>query len=83
MAGITIGAVVALEALFAGPITGASMTPARSLGPAVMASTPETLNTLWLYILAPILGAVISVPWCRSVQPAGTIESEDSLETSD
>ena len=40
MAGLTIGAVVALEALFAGPITGASMNPARSIGPAIMASTP-------------------------------------------
>ena len=83
MAGITIGAVVALEALFGGPITGASMNPARSIGPAIMASTPETLNTLWLYILAPTLGAVISVPWCHSVLPAGQLESEDTLETSD
>ena len=83
MAGSTIGAVVALEALFGGPITGASMNPARSLGPAIMASAPETLNTLWLYILAPTLGAVISVPWCHSVLPAGQLESEDTLETSD
>jgi len=83
MAGITIGAVVALEALFAGPITGASMNPARSIGPAIMASTPETINILWLYILAPTLGAVIAVPWCHSIQPAGDIESDDTLETSD
>lgn len=82
MAGVTIGAVVALEAMFAGPITGASMNPARSIGPAIMAWRPETLNILWLYILAPILGAVISVPWCHSIQPAGLRESEDATEAS-
>ena len=76
MAGVTIGAVVALEALFAGPITGASMNPARSIGPAVMAWRPEAINILWLYILAPVLGAVLSVPWCRSIQPGAVPESE-------
>ena len=69
LAGVTIGAVVALEALFAGPISGASMNPARSIGPAVLAWSPKTLNVLWLYIAAPVLGALIAVPWCRCIQP--------------
>ena len=68
MAGVTIGAVVALEALFAGPISGASMNPARSIGPAVLAWSPKALNVLWLYIAAPVLGALIAVPWCRCIQ---------------
>lgn len=61
-AGIAIGAVVALEALFAGPISGASMNPARSLGPALVSMNFETL---WLYITAPTLGALLAVPACR------------------
>jgi aquaporin Z len=59
MAGIAIGAVVALEALFAGPVSGASMNPARSLAPALVSGN---LSALWVYIGAPILGSVIAVP---------------------
>ena len=69
LAGVTIGAVVALEAIFAGPISGASMNPARSIGPAVLAWSPKTLNVLWLYIAAPVLGPLIAVTWCRCIQP--------------
>ena len=58
MAGVTIGAVVLLEALFAGPITGASMNPARSIGPALLSNN---LNSLWVYLLAPTIGAVLAV----------------------
>ncbi len=64
MAGAAIGSVIALEALFAGPISGASMKPARSLGPAL--STLH-LESLWIYNLAPILGALLAVPTCRLV----------------
>ena len=53
-AAIAIGGTVALDALFGGPITGASMNPARSLGPALVA--PE-LTSLWIYLLAPLVGA--------------------------
>ena len=53
-AGIAIGGVIALEALFAGPICGASMNPARSLAPAVVSGTTAGL---WIYLLAPLLGA--------------------------
>jgi aquaporin Z len=68
MAGIAVGAVIALEALFAGPISGASMNPARSLAPAIVALR---LDFLWLYLTAPILGAVASVAACRCVQEKG------------
>jgi aquaporin NIP len=54
-AAIAIGATVGLDAMFAGPITGASMNPARSLGPAI-ASTDFT--SIWVYLTAPLLGAI-------------------------
>ena len=56
-AGIAIGFTVGLEAMFAGPITGASMNPARSIGPALVSGNMEHL---WLYIVATILGAVLA-----------------------
>lgn len=55
--GLAIGLTVALCALFGGPATGASMNPARSLGPALFAGG-EALSALWLYLLAPPVGAV-------------------------
>lgn len=60
-AGIAIGAVIGLEAMFAGPICGASMNPARSLAPAVVSGHIESL---WLYLLAPVIGAILAVPAC-------------------
>ena len=67
-AGIAIGAVIMLEAMFAGPICGASMNPARSLAPALISGN---LGALWIYLLAPVLGAWLAVAGCRGVQPAG------------
>jgi aquaporin Z len=58
-AGVAIGSVVALEALFAGPICGASMNPARSIAPALVSGHPEHL---WIYIVAPTLGAALAIP---------------------
>lgn len=55
-AAIAIGGTVGLDALFGGPITGASMNPARSLGPALVSGE---LSDLWLYLLAPLLGAAL------------------------
>ena len=66
MAAIAIGAVVGLEAIFAGPVCGASMNPARSIAPAVMAGH---LTHLWLYIVATTLGAVASVGAYRLIKP--------------
>lgn len=57
-AGIAIGSVVALEAMFAGPISGASMNPARSIGPAIVSGHTEHL---WVYVTAPLIGAVLSI----------------------
>lgn len=57
-AGLTIGGTVALCALFGGPLTGASMNPARSLGPAVVSGD---VSVLWLYCAAPVLGALVAV----------------------
>lgn len=57
VAGLAIGAAVGIDCLAAGKCCGASMNPARSLGPAVFAGGPA-LGTLWLYVCAPILGAV-------------------------
>ena len=56
-AAIAIGGTVGLDALFGGPITGASMNPARSIGPAVVSGD---LHALWLYILAPAVGAALA-----------------------
>lgn len=55
-AALAIGATVGLEALFAGPISGASMNPARSLAPALLSGT---WTGQWVYLLAPLLGAVL------------------------
>jgi aquaporin NIP len=55
-AAIAIGGTVGLDALFGGPVTGASMNPARSLGPALVTGN---LQDLWLYLTAPVLGAAI------------------------
>ena len=57
-AGLAIGSVVLLEAMFAGPVSGASMNPVRSIAPAVVAGHTEHL---WVYVLAPIVGAGIAV----------------------
>jgi aquaporin Z len=67
MAGVAVGAVVALEALAAGPICGASMNPARSLGPALVSLS---VDHLWVYLAAPLLGAVLAVPACRCIHEA-------------
>jgi len=55
-AAIAVGATVGLCALVAGPVSGASMNPARSLGPALAAGE---LEALWIYLLAPLLGAAL------------------------
>jgi aquaporin NIP len=64
-AAIAIGATVAVNALWAGPLSGASMNPARSLGPALIAGIGEHQ---WLYVVAPVIGAAIGAmlyQWLR------------------
>lgn len=67
-AGIAVGAVIMLEAMFAGPICGASMNPARSLAPALMSGH---LEHLWIYLAAPPLGAFAAMFACRCVREEG------------
>ena len=65
MASLAIGGTVAAAALVGGPFTGASMNPARSLGPAVVSGQ---LEHLWLYLTAPVVGAAIGVTCYRFVR---------------
>ena len=75
-AGIAVGAVIGLEALFAGPICGASMNPVRSFAPALVSGQ---FQHLWLYLVAPTLGALLAVPACRLVRgPAISPSSSNS-----
>ena len=67
-AGIVVGSVIALEAMFAGPISGASMNPARSLGPALVSGQ---IANLWIYLTAPVIGAGFGVLCCRCVREPG------------
>lgn len=66
MAGVAVGGVIAAEALFGGPVSGASMNPARSLGPAIVSGRFEDL---WIYLVAPLLGATLAVVVHRCIQP--------------
>jgi len=67
-AGIAIGSVIALEAMFGGPISGASMNPARSLAPALVSGN---LQHLWVYLLAPTLGGALAVLSCQLIREPG------------
>jgi aquaporin NIP len=69
-AALAIGATVGLAALFAGPISGASMNPARSLGPALMS---WTWTDQWVYLLAPPLGAVVGAYAYRWLREASDV----------
>jgi len=58
-AGLAIGSVITLEAMFGGPISGASMNPARSIAPSLVSGH---LEQLWIYIIAPVIGAALAIP---------------------
>ena len=70
-AALAIGATVGLEALFAGPISGASMNPARSLGPALVS---WTWTALWVYLTAPLLGAAVAALLYRWLHLSSLVE---------
>ena len=72
-AAIAIGGVVMIEALFAGPITNASMNPARSLAPNIISGN---IQHLWLYMVAPVLGALLAVVSCKLVKDEQCCEEE-------
>ena len=67
-AGIAVGSIIALEAMFAGPICGASMNPARSLAPAIVSGH---MQSLWLYCCGPVLGALLAIQACRCIRETG------------
>jgi MIP family channel proteins len=74
-AAIAIGGTVALDALVGGPVTGASMNPARSIAPALVSGN---LHALWLYVAAPILGAslgALTYQFVRGEQPRAAEET--------
>ena len=68
LAGVAVGAVIGLEALFAGPVSGASMNPVRSFAPAVVA---WRLDHLWLYFTAPVVGSLAGVAICTVIHEPG------------
>jgi aquaporin NIP len=65
IAGIAIGSVILLEAMFAGPLTKASMNPIRSLAPALVSGN---FTYLWVYLTAPFVGMFLAVSSCRLVK---------------
>jgi aquaporin NIP len=78
-AAIAIGGTIGLDAMVGGPISGASMNPMRSLGPALVAGD---LHALWLYILAPLIGAALgglAYQFVRGEQPRAAELVEQSV----
>jgi aquaporin NIP len=72
-AGIAVGSVIALEAMFGGPICGASMNPARSIAPALLSGSTQHL---WLYIVAPVAGGLFAKFACLLVRPVDCCNSQ-------
>jgi aquaporin Z len=65
IAGFAIGGVILLEAMFAGPLTKASMNPVRSLAPALVSGN---FSHIWVYLTAPFLGMLLAVFSCKLVK---------------
>lgn len=77
MAGVAVGGTVALSALFGGPVTGASMNPARSLGPALVSGN---ISSLWIYLAAPFAGAILAHPTCRWIHGKECCQVRERIE---
>ncbi len=75
-AGLAIGSTVLLEAMFAGPVCGASMNPARSISPAIVSGHTEYL---WIYIAAPILGAAFAIPVFKILHDKNNKNADSTL----
>ena len=80
MAGVAVGGTITLEALVGGPVTGASMNPARSLAPSLISGN---LASIWIYLTAPILGTYLAHPTCRWIQGPECCPPEQGTESSD
>jgi len=65
MAGVAVGGIITLEALIGGPVSGASMNPARSLAPALLSGQ---MADLWIYLSAPFIGTLLALPFFRLIQ---------------
>jgi aquaporin Z len=70
---LVIGAVVGLEAFFAGPICGASMNPARSIGPALISGE---ISYLWIYLVATTFGALLAVIFFNFISFSSNIDKD-------
>ena len=78
LAALAIGGTVALDALWGGPISGASMNPARSIGPAMVAGI---VQNQWIYLFAPVIGAALGALAYQSIRlPSKIVESDPSPE---
>ena len=74
-AAIAIGGTVGLDAMFGGPISGASMNPARSAGPAIVSGD---LHALWIYLLAPLVGATVGAIAYQFVRGSARVASKET-----
>lgn len=79
-AAVAIGGTVALDALFGGPVTGASMNPARSLGPALAAGE---WTSFWIYLVGPVAGATIGAVAYQLVRDDHHLKNEDATKERD
>lgn len=70
-AGLVVGGVITFEVLVGGPISGASMNPARSIAPAVVGGH---LQHLWIYLTAPVIGAIVAVGLYACIRPLNSAE---------
>jgi aquaporin Z len=68
MAGVAVGTAVALDAAVGGPITNASMNPARTIGPAIISGN---YSNIWVYMIAPFIGMALALPVVTSIQKDG------------
>ncbi|XP_061338470.1 nodulin-26-like [Gastrolobium bilobum] len=78
LAGVAIGISVLINVIIAGPITGASMNPARSLGPAIVSGD---YKNIWVYIIGPTLGAILASLLYRFLEVTKPAEPEDRTRT--